>query len=546
MKEKSTDNSFKNLPPNITEFINLVIKKMRYRKKVRTDVQAELTTHFEDALKDCQTDEAKQELAEELIADFGDAKMLAKLTRRAKKRCRPLWRTMVARTFQAVGIIIVFFFIYVVWFLTGKPNITTDYVAEFNRIVRPVADESLNAAPFYHKAAELSVEKPEELPKPSEKTIAELTSDERQQIQQWLNQNAEALEQIIAGNEKPYYWQQYSSETGELLDILLPHLKGFRNLSYAFCWRAQLRASQGLLDKAFDDVKACYRLGRNLKGKKTLVEQLVAFAVENLAVQTTIIILNEHQEDIQNLTDLKKSFEQLMADENFLVRFETQPLVLYDETQKCFTEDRFGGGHLCLPEVSRISSLTGSDILNSLFEKKAWQASLHILFTHPNKQETIKMIQEYYDYCQSAAHRTPAQIKMQNIDIDKEYMEIIKGNILLQILAPAFNRIIVISHLNKAEAHALLTILASLHYRADKGVYPENLQELESSGYLKELPMDPYSDEPLVYRKTENGFTLYSVGLNFKDDGGDVYREQEGRVYLWHDRQGDAVFWPVN
>ena len=356
----------------------------------------------------------------------------------------------------------------------------------------------------------------------------------------------QGIRPIIAGNEKPYYWQQYSSETGELIVILMPHLNKFRNLALAFCWRAQLRASQGLLDKAFDDVKACYHFGRNLKGKRTLVEQLVAFAVENLAVQTTIIILNEHQEDIQNLTDLKKSFEQLMADENFLVRFETQPLVLYDETQKCFTEDRFGGGHLCLPEVSRISSLTGSDILNSLFEKKAWQASLHILFTHPNKQETIKMIQEYYDYCQSAAHRTPAQIKMQNIDIDKEYMEIIKGNILLQILAPAFNRIIVISHLNKAEAHALLTILASLHYRADKGVYPENLQELESSGYLKELPMDPYSDEPLVYRKTENGFTLYSVGLNFKDDGGDVYREQEGRVYLWHDRQGDAVFWPVN
>ncbi len=42
-----------------------------------------------------------------------------------------------------------------VWFLTGKPVITTNYVAEFNKIVRPPADESLNAAPLYDKAVDL-------------------------------------------------------------------------------------------------------------------------------------------------------------------------------------------------------------------------------------------------------------------------------------------------------------------------------------------------------------------------------------------------------
>ncbi|GAI50387.1 unnamed protein product, partial [marine sediment metagenome] len=136
MEQKQKDKLADNLPACAVEFIKLVIRKMRYRKKVRQDVQAELSAHFEDELKDCATDEEKAQKAQQLIAGFGDVKLLAVLLRRAKKRCRPLWRTVVARTFQTVGVLIVCFVIYVVWFLTGKPVITTDYVAELNRIVR--------------------------------------------------------------------------------------------------------------------------------------------------------------------------------------------------------------------------------------------------------------------------------------------------------------------------------------------------------------------------------------------------------------------------
>ena len=69
-------------------------------------------------------------------------------------------------------------------------------------------------------------------------------------------------------------------------------------------------------------------------------------------------------------------------------------------------------------------------------------------------------------------------------------------------------------------------------------------EELFEAGYLKKLPMDPYSDSPLVYKKTDDDFILYSVGYDFEDDGGEVYRDNKGRVRPWGD-EGDAVFWPV-
>jgi len=83
-----------------------------------------------------------------------------------------------------------------------------------------------------------------------------------------------------------------------------------------------------------------------------------------------------------------------------------------------------------------------------------------------------------------------------------------------------------------------------LIYRQDMSQYPQHLEELVATNYLRELPMDPYSDKPLVYKKTVDNFIHYSVGLNFEDDGGKVFRDSEGIVRKWAD-EGDVVFWPI-
>ena len=82
----------------------------------------------------------------------------------------------------------------------------------------------------------------------------------------------------------------------------------------------------------------------------------------------------------------------------------------------------------------------------------------------------------------------------------------------------------------------------------EKGGYPKTLNALVEADFLKQLPMDPYSDKPFVYRKTDDGFILYSVGNNFKDDGGIVIRDSEGTPkwwYEWNNKEGDVVFWSL-
>ena len=57
-------------------------------------------------------------------------------------------------------------------------------------------------------------------------------------------------------------------------------------------------------------------------------------------------------------------------------------------------------------------------------------------------------------------------------------------------------------------------------YRADKGKFPDSLAQISPS-YLKEIPLDRFTDKPLIYKPQGKGYLLYSAGgPNMKDDGG--------------------------
>ena len=96
-----------------------------------------------------------------------------------------------------------------------------------------------------------------------------------------------------------------------------------------------------------------------------------------------------------------------------------------------------------------------------------------------------------------------------------------------------------ISKKEKISGEALVTTLALLRYKADKGDFPISLQELVLTHYIKELPIDPYGKGPLVYKRMDGDFILYSLGANFEDDGGIPSNWGMGK------EGGDQVFWPI-
>ena len=63
------------------------------------------------------------------------------------------------------------------------------------------------------------------------------------------------------------------------------------------------------------------------------------------------------------------------------------------------------------------------------------------------------------------------------------------------------------------------TALAVERYRTANEELPDYLAELVPA-YFDEVPLDPFADESLRYKRTKGGYVVYSVGRNGKDDGG--------------------------
>jgi hypothetical protein len=71
-----------------------------------------------------------------------------------------------------------------------------------------------------------------------------------------------------------------------------------------------------------------------------------------------------------------------------------------------------------------------------------------------------------------------------------------------------------------ASLRLVITELALQLYRHEHGHPPAALADLVSAKILPATPLDPFSQQPLVYRTMTNSWLLYSVGPDGKDDGG--------------------------
>lgn len=84
-----------------------------------------------------------------------------------------------------------------------------------------------------------------------------------------------------------------------------------------------------------------------------------------------------------------------------------------------------------------------------------------------------------------------------------------------------------------ADREAARTLAALRVYQLRKGQLPESLQGLVDEKILPAVPLDPFSDKPLLYSKAKR--LLWSVGKNETDEGGsgDPADRFYGSDYVW-------------
>ena len=259
----------------------------------------------------------------------------------------------------------------------------------------------------------------------------------------------------------------------------------------------------------------------------------MAIGIRVNTIQTVFQILDNKKPTSVLLKDFQQKFYTSFLEQNKTIDFIFEKFALYDFAQKIFPDEAETSSFISelsdhqIQELYRQLESIYSDFTEE--EQREWSKI--------KKKEIFPLIDKMFEYFSSVAHKTPVQLHNENFN--KSLEEITKSNPMLKMLAPAFAKAFLLPFRLNSSEDALITTLAILRYKADKGQLPENLPQLVDSGYIKELPMDSYSGKPLVYNRIDDNFTLYSFGADFDDDGGTPGEWGEGP------QGGDQVFWPV-
>lgn len=547
----ATKENPKPMPVVVQDYIDNVVAKMLYRKNVRADVRAELEAHFEDALADCPEPKEREALAKELIAGFGDARILAKLIRRAKKRCRPLWAKVLVRTGQVAGLFVVYVLLYAGYLHIGSPTIAIDFVARLNEEAKQGRDESLNAYPGVARA----VAQLEPLPKliDMRQSYEDMNDVARRSFDEYLVRNETAFNELVTAVKKPYYWRQYDSVspgtgdtalglmqntgavgnlaiTSNLMSQIMEELPKYRQMTFVLRDRVERSCVQGNTEGALDDAVTILRFGRLVTQAVSLVEQLVGVAVMAMGQGTLMEVLERSDLSEPLLAEAYAVLVQYSDWDRPWLYPTMDEVVVEDLIQRSFTDDGHGGGR---PLASgalgffRESGVAGW--------AKTW-----LVPGYPDRKQVTEHVDCFFKdllYGQTVTpwERRDEEFALSNTGISMSYTDMTR---------PALGRVEAQTWRAKIGCQAMLTVLAIKRYQLRHGRLPQALDAVVADGLLKELPRDFYAPGPLTYRQmSDTQFILYSRGQDLKDDGGTPSTSRNGKSKEYGPR-GDWIFWP--
>ena len=122
----------------------------------------------------------------------------------------------------------------------------------------------------------------------------------------------------------------------------------------------------------------------------------------------------------------------------------------------------------------------------------------------------------------------PAAVQQATSVLDRQRMR--PYDMFSRMLLPALGRCAEKCARAQASVDFARVACALERYRLANGQFPESLEVLAPK-FIGKLPQDIINDQPLKYRRTDDGqFVLYSVGWNETDDGGTVALMKSGNA----------------
>jgi hypothetical protein len=279
---------------------------------------------------------------------------------------------------------------------------------------------------------------------------------------------------------------------------------------------------------AWDNVLAAHRLARLLDQAPTVIEQLVAVGIEGTAAKAGIALATRGQMPPAEAKEILSRLAALRPVGHMVDAIDT--VERFCGLDAVMMLSRPGGlrasglsGTTALP-VPDSADLDWNQMLRDMNAQYDWMVKPMRLPRFHGREEAQKAGDEEFKKFETGLKGGPLSglrlflLKAGGRPFRKA-LTTAYTNILIAIMIPALGQACTMED-DARMMHEIETLAAALAcYHADNGRWPAELKELCPS-LLKTIPTDRFSVKPLVYRPSKDGYLLYSVGKNMRDDGG--------------------------
>jgi len=346
-------------------------------------------------------------------------------------------------------------------------------------------------------------------------------------LENWLTANAGPLDLIRQASAKERYYLPLvtRSKPSSMTEVLVPFWQLSQSAAQALTTRAALKVTRNDVRGAWDDVLAVHRLARLLDQAPTLIEQVAAIGIEGIATKAgTDLATRGHLpptgtrellSKLANLGPVGRVVETIDETE----RFQTLDVVMM-----LSRPGGMGAGLIPGSPLTASADLDWNQMLRDLNAQYDGMVKPLRLPRFQGREKAQEAHEKKFEQMEAdLKDHPPTGLRMFLLSNGgrpfRRARTTVMTNLLISILVPTLEQAGLLEDRGKM-AHEIETLAVALAcYHAENGRWPAELKEL-CPLLLKTIPTDRFSGKPLVYRVSKDGYLLYSIGKNMRDDDG--------------------------
>ncbi len=366
---------------------------------------------------------------------------------------------------------------------------------------------------------------------PSLKEVREmlLAGQVHPEFEAWLAENAGALDLLRQASKKDRFYLPFlsTSTPPTIFDAMVPYFIQLNSAVESLTLRALLKASRGNLAGAWEDVLVAHRLARLIDQSPSLVGRLVATRFEDRASKAGIVLATRYPlpaelawtvlrrlAALDPLGDVVDSIDECE-------RFFALDVVMMLARGKSLKDIMLRG-----PGQTVSKAALDLDWNQMLVDMTSWYDRMVKPPRIPSPQARRQANMAFEAEVKKTANRVGTAsggLKLLLLRFGgrpcRSARTSVVTDMLVAILIPSFGQVVTLADRTKTSREIETLAVALACYHVENGRWPGELKELCPS-LLKAIPTDRFSGKPLVYRPSKDGYLLYSVGMNLRDDGG--------------------------